>query len=134
MADNRGLGCFGALVAVPVLLVLAWKTLEISATLGGAMSAGKGGTLFTDPGLLHQLGELVVLAALLVGIYVAVFRPLAVDRALGTLRLFLWGGAALELAAWLTVSAGVRWRTWALVLAVAGIAGPWLVAALARKK
>lgn len=133
MADNRGLGCFGALVAVPVLAVIAWKTLEVTAAVGGAVAAGKAAGLLTDPGFLHQTGELTVLAALLVGIYVGVFRPDAASRALASLRLFLWGGAALELTAWLLVPAGVRWRTWALVLAIAGALGPWLVTVLAKK-
>lgn len=133
MADNRGLGCFGALVAVPVLGVIAWKTLEITAAVGGAFAAGKATRMITDPGFLHQFGELTVLAALLVGIYVSVFRPAAVESSLGTLRAFLWGGAGFELGAWAMVSAGVRWKTWALVLAVVGMAGPWLIRAIARK-
>lgn len=133
MADNRGLGCFGAVVAVPVLGVIAWKTLEITAAVGGAFAAGKATGLITDPGFLHQFGELTVLGSLLVGIYVAVFRPEAVERSLGSLRVFMWAGAAFELGAWATVPAGVRWKTWALVLAVVGMAGPWLVRLVARK-
>lgn len=133
MADNRGLGCFGALLAVPVLVVIAWKTLELTATIGGAFAAGRHVSLISDAGFLHQLGELTILAVLLVGIYLAVFRSRVALAALGKLRGLLWAGAALEFAAWIHVPEGVRWRTWALVLAVVGLLGPWLISRLARK-
>lgn len=132
MSDSKAVGCWGLIVGVMAGLVLLWLTLDLlSMTFVGLTGTGSG-TLLADPGYHHQLGQYLVVVALVAGIFTAVFRP---DRAAGfvaTARYLFWAGAALNLLAWLRVPAGVRWTTWALVLVLLGAAGPLLVKAIAR--
>jgi hypothetical protein len=131
MSDSKAVGCWGVVVGVMAALVLLWLTLDLlSMTFVGL--TGGAGSLLADPGYHHQLGQYLIVVALVAGIFTAVFRP---DRSVGfvaSARYVFWAGAALNLVAWLRVPAGVRWSTWALILIVLGAAGPYLVTAIAR--
>lgn len=123
MAERGMLGCVGALVAFVVVVVLGWLSLELVLGAWTVASVDGAAGLFTDPLLCHQTGQLLVVGALILALFTAVFRP-----QVGAGRVFripLWLGAALELVAWWWLPGGSRVSVWALTLAVAGALAPF---------
>lgn len=132
MSDSKAIGCWGVIVGVMAGLVLLWLTLDLLSLTFVGLTGGDPGSLLADPGYHHQLGQYLVVLALVAGIFTAVFRADRAASFVAAARYLFWAGAALNLVAWLRVPAGVRWTTWALMLALLGAVGPFLVTAIAR--
>jgi hypothetical protein len=132
MSDSKAVGCWGVIVGVMAALVLLWLTLDLLSMTFVGLTGEAPGSLLTDPGYHHQLGQYLIVVALVAGVFTAVFRPDRTAKFVATARYLFWAGAGLNLLAWLQIPGGVRWATWALILAILGAAGPFLVAAIAR--
>ena len=121
MANDRGLGCLGLISGLVVLVALGWMALELLLYVGSAPSG-----LLTDAVFQHKLGELLVVATLILGSYLAILRPPAEAAAFARLaRAPLLLGAALNAVAWLSLRQGTRWGTWSLILVILGGIGPF---------
>lgn len=127
MAGRGFLGCVGATVGVLAALVVGWLSLDLMLTVWGALS-GRGliGPLL-DATVWHQLGQLAIFVGLIGAILVVVLSPHRAAGSLPALRVLLWAGAALEIAAWLALPGGSRIGVWALLLAILALPAPWVV-------
>lgn len=128
MAGRGLVGCVGAIVGIVAGVVVGWLTLDLILTLYGSVS-GYGPTgPFRDAVVWHQIGQLAIFTALIAAILGAVLRPWRLREWLPILRLLLWVGAALEIAAWFFLPSGSRAGIWALLLALIALPTPWLIA------
>ena len=133
MGDSRLLGCWGLLVALVLMLVLGWLTLELLLGTLGAFDAEGVGAL-TDVQIWRELGQLLVVSAAVVGLYSAVFRPATLASLVPLVTVPAWLGAALSLGAWARLPAGARGGLWSLVLAAVGLLTPLLLSRLSSRE
>lgn len=125
MADRGVLGCAGALVALMAIAVLGWLSLELVVGAWTAVSVDGPGGVLQDPVLWHQAGQLLVVGAVILALFIVVFRPhVPAGR---VFRWPLWLGAVLEIAAWLWLPDGSRMSLWALTLGIVGALAPFLL-------
>ncbi len=133
MANSKPLSCLGFIIGAVATVVVGWMTFElIVAVLAGIRLDGV--SAFTDPLVLHEAGELLVVGLTILGIYVWVFKDAGLAGFLSATRYGFWLGAALNAIAFLTLPAGSRWTNWALILVLLGAAAPFVLERLGSGK
>jgi len=109
-----------------VVLGIGWMLFELIRVSWRITEDSGIGSVFIDGIVLHKIGELLVAAPFVVGLFLPMFWNKdgeEMERILNTVRILMLVGGVLNGIAWLSLRYIVDWHPWCLVIFCWGLIG-----------